>query len=757
MNLSQKFLFPLVLLLILAVFATGGFAYVQTYESLRGQIINNMKQSIALLDKVSVNWFETRLEHVNALASNDVVMKSVGKTFISKASRKVIAKRMREAVQEHNYFHGQYLFGLDKELLASSHPKEHQANISSGLYDFYQEAWDTLKEPGEIFQKSIWIKDDLHYMMGIRVYSVNNALSPARMLDGMIIIDLDIKDLERSYFEQKEIAGGGHAKLLHVNDQNGAETYPEIYQHAKAQAHEYDFIFENEKRMSASRKMQDYPWIVAGFVDVKEIKEPAYAILIEVAIIGFFVICFVTILTVLLIKWALRPIQNLLSVTEQVAQTHDYSKRASKFSNDELGALVDNFNTMLQTVAQRDEEIIAAKEDQAAAKERAEKANQSKSEFLANMSHELRTPLNSILGMIQLIRAKDLGTELEETFDMIRSSSKSLLDIVNDILDLSKIEAGEIDLEALPFDGVKNAQNAVKSLKPLAADKGLALSYANNTENIYIVGDSLRFSRIIINLVNNAIRYTEKGEINVTINVKTLTGNRAKVRCEIQDTGIGIAKDKIDKIFDKFTQADSSTTRKYGGTGLGLAITKELVTLMGGEIGVKSALDIGSTFWFEITFDTLEELPKMDEQPTINAQGSANAQAVPVKDIKILMAEDHVMNQRFMQKLFSSLGIENYTIVENGKDALQQVQDKDYDLVLMDCHMPEMNGYDATRAIRNLADPKKSAIPIIAMTANAMPEDENKCLAVGMDKYLAKPLQIEVFKTNLSNWINFDA
>ncbi|MGH1378910.1 MAG: ATP-binding protein [Alphaproteobacteria bacterium] len=402
---------------------------------------------------------------------------------------------------------------------------------------------------------------------------------------------------------------------------------------------------------------------------------------------------------------------------------------------------------------QAQSEIILRQE----AQQQAEQASRYKSDFLANMSHELRTPLNSIVGMVQIIEQNDLNEEVSEMFSLVKGASHNLLDIVNDILDLSKIEAEQVHLECIAFDAVKRIRDTVDSMQPLAAEKDIALFCRIDAEHLYAIGDELRFTRVLTNLVSNSIRYTVEGNVSVIVKVEKLFDNLVRLRCEVIDTGIGVPKDKMSTIFDKFTQADASITRKFGGTGLGLTITKGLVELMDGDVGVESVEGEGSTFWFEVPFGIVDKLPEKNNDKTRdNTEGWLSSDAIPAEDIRILMAEDNDMNQMFMKKLFSTLNITNYTIAQNGRQAIMDVQSNNFDLVLMDCHMPEMNGYDATVSIRNLPDPLQGGIPIIAMTANAMPEDEEKCLSIGMNAYISKPVDIHIFKEKLSPWIVFE-
>jgi len=377
------------------------------------------------------------------------------------------------------------------------------------------------------------------------------------------------------------------------------------------------------------------------------------------------------------------------------------------------------------------------------ARDAALEASRAKSMFLANMSHEIRTPMNGIIGIAELLAGKELDDESQEFVNVIRTSGDALLQIVNNILDFSRIEAGQMLLESEPFSPRVVIGQVVDLLALSAQHKKIELGFeVDSNVPSQVVGDAGKLRQILVNLAGNAIKFTEEGGVFLHCRMVPSASARQRLEVEVRDTGPGMEAASVERLFQPFTQADESTTRRFGGTGLGLAISKQLVGLMHGTMTVETKLGEGSTFRVAVEFKA--------DTGTAETRVTTSG-IVPLAPASILLAEDNLVNQRVLSSMLARLG-HSVRIVSNGRQAVQAVTGDAYDAVLLDCHMPEMNGYDAAREIRQrLAG---SRVPIIAITASALVQDRAECMAAGMDDFISKPVDLATLSRTLHKWVH---
>lgn len=411
------------------------------------------------------------------------------------------------------------------------------------------------------------------------------------------------------------------------------------------------------------------------------------------------------------------------------------------FDADGMVVGVGGINTDVTSLHEREEMLEHAKADAEAVAQEAQVANRAKSEFLASMSHEIRTPMNGVLGMAGLLLDSPLDDEQRNHVNTIRSSGGLLLSLLNDILDLSKIEAGKLELEQIDFDLGDVVQSVADLWSPKAFAAGIGFSHDGSDVIAPVLqSDPTRIRQILFNFMSNALKFTEAGSVKITVSQEKLTDSRVRTRFAVRDSGAGIAPQIVSTLFQKFAQADTSITRKHGGTGLGLAISKQLAEAMDGEIGVDSIVGEGSTFWFTIVSpEGVSENVEYDDRSGIAGPSAGTGSDMAATSLRILVAEDNEVNQKVVTAILTRAG-HRVDIVGNGIEAVSAVIRGSYDLVLMDVQMPEMDGVTATRRIRDLDGPV-SQIPIIALTANAMKGDEDTYRAAGMNDYVSKPIE----------------
>ncbi len=401
---------------------------------------------------------------------------------------------------------------------------------------------------------------------------------------------------------------------------------------------------------------------------------------------------------------------------------------------------------VLRRVNRRLKEEIA---ERRLAEEAAQAANRAKSVFLANMSHEIRTPMTGVLGMIDLLRLSALPAEDQEHLELARSSANSLLSLLNDILDLSKIEAGRLDLAPVGFSVRQCVAEVVRMFEIRAREKGLRL-LAEVEAGVpdLLLGDPLRIRQVLVNLAGNAVKFTERGSVSVRVTLERRSNTEVVLLFQVADTGVGIPAEKQQIIFDPFRQADGSTARRYGGTGLGLTISARLVDVMGGRIRVESAPGKGSTFLFTVRLAPVSAAERAQLQREFRAS-APTGRIGDRRSLRILVAEDNAVNQKLVAEILSREG-HAVTVVGDGREAVAAATSNSFDLVLMDVQMPAMDGYEATAAIRKAERGRHT--PIVAMTAHSMKGDEEKCIEVGMDDYLSKPIDFAHLKAMLEKW-----
>jgi signal transduction histidine kinase/ActR/RegA family two-component response regulator len=437
-----------------------------------------------------------------------------------------------------------------------------------------------------------------------------------------------------------------------------------------------------------------------------------------------------------------QPISAMAQAVKSI-EAGNFNAPLPQTDNAELGDLARHINSLAKGLEQANQEQQDAINLLVHTREESEQANRAKSDFLAMMSHELRTPMNGVLGMLQLLETTEMTQEQAEYSALATESSEHLLKVINDILDFSRIERDALELENIPFNVLELIQNSVQVFQHSAQQRGLQLLQQTQSglEQIEVQGDPTRIRQILVNLLGNALKFTEEGSITLTINWHPLDSHVLWLICTVRDTGIGISAERLEHMFDAFQQADNSISRRYGGTGLGLPIARTLAERMGGSLRAESIEEQGSLFTLEIPLAFSQQVAKPVIEPAMSSSENGHL---------VLLVEDNPVNQTVIEAMLRSLGYQ-VCLVGDGAQAVHKATHFHYSAILMDCRLPIMDGYEATRQIRSL--PNQPHTPIIALTANALQGDREICLAAGMDDYLAKPFKRVDLQRILQRWL----